>query len=241
MFSASVWPVTVRTSPDSFPAPSNSVSTAGTPPARWKLSPRYLPAGCMLTRSGISKPWAQSPAVSSTPAWRAIAMTCGCALVEPPIAAIAVIALRKASRVRMRDGRRSSCAISTIRLPVRYAICARSRYGAGIAAHPGNDIPSASATAFMVDAVPMVLQCPADGAEASAASKNVSSSIWPVARRRRLLQMMVPEPTNSPSNQPSSIGPPESTIAGMSTVAAAMIAEGVVLSQPVVNTTASIG
>ena len=36
------------------------------------------------------------------------------------------------------------------------------------------------------------------------------------------------------------MGPPESTIAGMSTVEAAMIAAGVVLSQPVVSTTASM-
>ena len=52
---------------------------------------------------------------------------------------------------------------------------------------------------------------------------------------------MVPEPARSPFHQPFSIGPPESTIAGMFTVAAAMIAAGVVLSQPVVSTTPSIG
>ena len=82
---------------------------------------------------------------------------------------------------------------------------------------------------------------PAEGAEAMAASKNSVSLISPAARRRRLFQMTVPAPTSSPSNQPSSIGPPERTIAGMSTVAAAMIDAGVVLSQPVVSTTASIG
>jgi hypothetical protein len=37
------------------------------------------------------------------------------------------------------------------------------------------------------------------------------------------------------------LGPPDSTMAGMSTVAAAMIWAGVVLSQPVVSTTASSG
>src|SRR5262249_22293685 len=40
-----------------------------------------------------------------------------------------------------------------------------------------------------------------------------------------------------PLPQPLSIGPPESTTAGVFTVAAAMIAAGVVLSQPVVSTT----
>src|SRR3954464_15767286 len=110
-----------------------------------------------------------------------------------------------------------------------------------MAAQPGNESPSASATAFMVEAVPMVLQSPAEGAEAMGASKNSASSISPAASRRRLFHTMVPAPTNSPSNQPSSMGPPESTIAGISTVAAAMIPAGVVLSQPVVSTTASIG
>ena len=32
--------------------------------------------------------------------------------------------------------------------------------GAGIAAQPGRDIPSASASEFMVEAVPMTMQCP---------------------------------------------------------------------------------
>jgi len=37
-------------------------------------------------------------------------------------------------------------------------------------AHPGSDMPSTSATEFIVEAVPIVLQCPADAADASAAS-----------------------------------------------------------------------
>ena len=128
-----------------------------------------------------------------------------------------------------------------MRRPVSYAISPRSRYGAGIAAQPGSERPSASATAFIVDAVPIVLQWPAEGADAHAASRNCSSVISPAASLRRLRQITVPEPTSSPSCQPSSIGPPESTIAGTSAVVAAMIAAGVVLSQPVVSTTASIG
>src|ERR1041384_1128165 len=117
-----------------------------------------------------------------------------------------------------------------MRRPVTYAIWPRSRYGAGIAAHPGNESPSASATAFIVDAVPMVLQWPTDGAEAAAASRNSFSVICPAASLRRERQIPVPEPTSSPSYQPSSIGPPESTIAGISTVDAAITAAGVVLS-----------
>lgn len=52
---------------------------------------------------------------------------------------------------------------------------------------------------------------------------------------------MVPEPVRWPSCQPLSMGPLFSAMAGMSTVAAAMICAGVVLSQPVVSTTPSIG
>jgi hypothetical protein len=79
-------------------------------------------------------------------------------LVEPPIAELTRIALRKAARVMMSEGLRSSRTISTMRRPVRHAISARSRWGAGIAAPPGNCMPSASASAFIVVAVPMVLQ-----------------------------------------------------------------------------------
>ena len=41
-----------------------------------------------------------------------------------------------------------------------------------MAEQPGSDMPSASAIAFIVLAVPMVLQCPSDGAEAQAMSMN---------------------------------------------------------------------
>src|SRR5262252_1785042 len=139
------------------------------------------------------------------------------------------------------DGRRSSQTISTMRLPDSYALTARSLWGAGIAADPGSDIPSASASEFIVDAVPIVLQWPGDGADDAMISMNSSSLISPAARSSRAFQTIVPDPVRSPRNQPFSIGPPESTIAGMSTVAAAISWDGVVLSQPVVRKTPSIG
>lgn len=49
------------------------------------------------------------------------------ALDEPPIAELILIAFRKAARVMMSDGFRSSRTISTARLPVRKAISCRSR------------------------------------------------------------------------------------------------------------------
>ena len=63
----------------------------------------------------------------------------------------------------------------------------------------------------------------------------------PAASSSRAFQIAVPEPARSPFHQPFSIGPPDSTIAGMFTVAAAMRQAGVVLSQPVVSTTPSSG
>src|SRR5262245_12236910 len=110
-----------------------------------------------------------------------------------------------------------------------------------MAAQPGSDRPSASASAFMVEAVPIVLQWPIEGAEAATESRYSSKSIFPAANSLAEAHLMVPEPARAPLHQPFSIGPPESTIAGMFTVAAAMIAAGVVLSQPVVSTTPSSG
>src|SRR5690349_6917380 len=110
-----------------------------------------------------------------------------------------------------------------------------------MAAHPGNERPRTSATAFIVEAVPMVLQWPSDGADAAAASRNCFSLICPAASLRRDGQMTVPDPTSSLPCQPSSIGPPDNTMAGMSTVEAAMICAGVVLAQPGVKTNAMNG
>src|SRR4029078_11132821 len=91
-----------------------------------------------------------------------------------------------------------------------------------MAAQPGSDMPNASASEFIVDAVPIVLQCPADGADEATNSMNSSPLISPAARSSRAFQTIVPEPVRSPRNQPFSIGPPERTIAGISTGAAAI-------------------
>src|SRR5579863_6612429 len=110
-----------------------------------------------------------------------------------------------------------------------------------MAAELGSDIPSASAREFMGVAVPMVLQKPVDGVEATTMRIKPIRSMRPVANNWRAFHMMVPEPTRSPSYQPLSIGPTESAIAGMLTVAAAIRLAGTVLSQPIVSTTPSNG
>ena len=54
--------------------------------------------------------------------WRAIAFRWIGAFVEPPIAELTTIAFSKAARVSTSDGFKSSLTISTMRLPVLYAI-----------------------------------------------------------------------------------------------------------------------
>ena len=51
----------------------------------------------------------------------------------------------------------------------------------------------------------------------------------------------VPEPMSLPRNLPFNIGPPETPMVGKSQLAAPIISDGVVLSQPMSNTTPSIG
>src|SRR5437764_12418583 len=108
-----------------------------------------------------------------------------------------------------------------------------------MAADPGSDMPSASAREFIVEAVPMVLQKPVEGAEEATSSMKPLASISPEASSSRAFQTIVPEPVRSPLYQPLSIGPTDSEIAGMFTVAAAIRQAGVVLSQAVVSTTPS--
>src|SRR5262249_60991478 len=85
--------------------------------------------------------------------------------------------------------------------------------------------------ACVVGAVPMVLQWPTEGALAAAICMNSSWVMRPAASSWRACQITVPEPARSPFHQPLSIGPPESTIAGVLTVAAAMMQAGGGLSQ----------
>src|ERR1700685_1068617 len=102
-------------------------------------------------------------------------------------------------------------------------------------------MPSASASAFMVEAVPMGLQWPTEGADDATMSINSLWSRRPAACSWRAFQTAVPEPERSPFHQPLSIGPPDSTIAGVLTVAAAIRQAGVVLSPPVISTTLASG
>ncbi|MDT4855057.1 hypothetical protein FQZ97_893950 [compost metagenome] len=93
----------------------------------------------------------------------------------------------------------------------------------------------------MVEAVPMVLQVPAERDMPASAAKNWCSLISPALSDSCSRHTAVPEPMSLPSSLPLSIGPPVTTMAGMSQLAAPISSAGVVLSQPVSSTTASTG
>src|SRR5580700_10194825 len=72
--------------------------------------------------------------------------------VEPPMAMSTVMAFSNAARVMMRDGRKSSRTISTMRRPLISAMARRRESGAGTLAQPGSVMPRASARLVMVEA-----------------------------------------------------------------------------------------
>ena len=111
---------------------------------------------------------------------------------------------------------------------------------AGIAALPDSAIPSASAMLAIVDAVPIVLHEPGERDIEASASTNSSADISPAFTASENRHRCVPEPTLSPRKCPFSIGPPETRIAGRSTLAAPISSAGVVLSQPASSTTPSM-
>jgi hypothetical protein len=96
----------------------------------------------------------------SQSARRAMAIRWMMALVEHPIAMATAMAFPNASRVWMRCGVRSSHTISTMRRPDSEASRMCPASAAGIEEPPGRTMPTASAMAVMVLAVPMVMQVP---------------------------------------------------------------------------------
>ena len=82
------------------------------------------------------------------------------ALVEQPIAIATAIAFSKASRVWIFCGVRSSHTISTMRRPDSEARRIWPASAAGMELPPGSTIPTASAIAVIVLAVPIVIQVP---------------------------------------------------------------------------------
>src|SRR5689334_21581944 len=98
-------------------------------------------------------------------------------------------------------------------------------------------MPSASTTDAIVDAVPLTVQEPADRDMLASASMNCSRLMTPALTSSLNFQTSVPEPMSCPQYLPFSIGPPDTTIAGTSQLAAPITSDGVVLSQPQSSTT----
>ncbi len=93
----------------------------------------------------------------------------------------------------------------------------------------------------MVDAVPIVLQCPRLRIIDDSDRMKSSFDRVPARTSSDRRHTSVPQPSGRPRNVPVSIGPPGTTTAGRSTDAAAISSDGIVLSQPPSSTTPSIG
>src|SRR4051794_10851430 len=163
------------------------------------------------------------------------------ALVDPPNASTVVTAFRNAARVKMSDSFTSSHTISTIRRPVCAASTACRESAAGIEAPPGSVTPSAPAALVIVEAVPLVMQCPGERATPFSLSCQSSWALFPARRSPPYFQASDPQPSADPPQSPRSIGPAGRNNAGRSIDSAPINSPGVVLSQPPINTAPSIG
>ena len=141
------------------------------------------------------------------PARRAIATTWMMALVEPPIAMCTLMALSNAAGVRILSGVKSSHTMSTMRRPATPHMRGWLASAAGIDDAPGSDMPSASAIAIMVAAVPITMQVPNERAMPPSISFQSSSVMLPARFSVQYFQTSEPEPRYSPFQLPRSIGP----------------------------------
>ena len=172
MFSPSVVPLTVSADRVEQVAELATAARAGRRRSRSPPS-GTCPTGRMLASTGVcARELVEARrGRASTPARRAIAIRCTIALVEPPSASTAVIALSNAR-----------CVEDVARLagpptPSRRCACrsaSPSARGAnrapGIDAAPGSVRPSASAALVIVEAVPIVMQWPGERAMPSSIS-----------------------------------------------------------------------
>src|SRR5260221_9347843 len=120
-------------------------------------------------------------------------------LVEPPIACNTTWALRND------DADNSSLgfgpfdpAIPAATLPLASAQRNRSACGAGIVALIGSDRPSASVMQAMVEAVPITMQVPTDGASRPLTASISTSSISPARYLPHSRRQSVQAPSTSP-------------------------------------------
>src|SRR5829696_4983851 len=120
-------------------------------------------------------------------------------LVEPPIACSTTCALRNDAAVRNSLGFGPfALAIAAATLPLASADRKRSACGAGIVALIGSERPSASVMHAMVEAVPITMQVPTDGARRLLTASISMSSISPARYFPHSLRQSVHAPSTSP-------------------------------------------
>src|ERR1700710_2373770 len=83
-----------------------------------------------------------------------------------------------------------------------------------MAALCGKPMPSASTLDAMVEAVPIVMQCPRERFMHDSASVNSCCVIVPARTSSDICQTPVPEPIGLPRYRPFNIGPPDTAGAG---------------------------
>src|SRR3984885_12149722 len=93
----------------------------------------------------------------------------------------------------------------------------------------------------IVEAVPIVLQLPAERFMPPSKARNSVAEIFPAFTASLYRHTSVPEPIGRPRNVPRIIGPPETAMVGKLELAAPIRSAGVVLSQPTSRTTPSMG
>src|ERR1700742_1922619 len=120
-------------------------------------------------------------------------------LVEPPIACITICALRNDDLVRNALGFGPlAFAIAAATRPLASAERKRSACGAGMVALIGTDRPSASVTQAMVEAVPITMQVPTEGASRPLTASISISSISPARYFPHNRRQSVQAPSTSP-------------------------------------------
>src|SRR5580704_9933001 len=119
-------------------------------------------------------------------------------LVDPPIACSTTCAFRNEALVSNSLGFGPfATAIAAATLPLASAERKRSACGAGIVALIGSDRPSVSVMQAMVEAVPITMQVPTDGARRPLTASISTSSISPARYLLHSLRQSVQAPSSS--------------------------------------------
>src|SRR3954470_24737432 len=97
-------------------------------------------------------------------------------------------------------------------------------------AAPGNVSPSASTADVIVEAVPIVMQCPGDDAMRSSAESQSASVMRPARSSSQYFQTSEPEPSVVPRQLARNMGPAGTKMNGRPAEIAPITRAGVVLS-----------